>query len=73
MHFIETSATDYAGNVRTVSSDEIIVDSSPPMNGIITMSDTVKGTYFLPSSTMRLRLHKFYDPQSGIDHFYVGI
>jgi len=71
--FIEPSAMDYAGNVRTVSSEELIVDSSPPMNGIILINDAVKGTYLLPSSTMRLRLQKFYDHHSGIDHFNVGI
>jgi len=38
------------------------------------MFDGLEGeTKYIPDSTIRLRLERFYDQHSGIDHYKVGV
>jgi len=67
------SAKDYAGNERVVTSEEFIVDSSPPVNGFISLGDISKETNFIHSSSLSLHLQQFYDHHSGIGHFKIGV
>ena len=66
-HSLLFKAFDYAGNAGIVYSDELIVDSSPPVDGNIVLDDYVR------SSTLRLHMRQFYDHQSGIGLYRVGI
>ena len=66
-HSLLFTAFDYAGNAGIVYSDEFVVDSSPPVDGNIVLDDYVR------SSTLRLHMRQFYDPQSGIGLYKVGI
>ena len=64
---------DYANNERSVSSEEFVVDSSPPVDGVILFDGIDVGTGYITGSTIRLRLERFYDHHSGIDHYNVGV
>lgn len=56
-----------------MSSEEFVVDSSPPFDGVILLNDKDMETNYIQSSTIRLRLERFHDHHSGIDHYNVGI
>jgi len=56
-----------------VSSEEFVVDSSPPFDGVILLDGIDVGSGYITGSTIRLRLERFYDHHSGIDHYNVGV
>ena len=56
-----------------MSSEEFVVDSSPPLDGVILFDGIDVGTGYITGSTIRLRLERFYDHHSGIDHYNVGV
>jgi len=64
---------DYANNKRSVTSEEFIVDSSPPVDGIILFDGLDRATHYIQDTTIRLRLERFYDNHSGIAHYKVGV
>ena len=64
---------DYADNKRSVSSEEFIVDASPPVDGIILLDGLDRNRGYIQRSTMRIRLERFYDRHSGIGHYSVGV
>jgi len=56
-----------------VSSEEFVVDTSPPIDGIVLFDGLDRETNYITSSMLRLRLERFYDHHSGIDQYNVGV
>jgi len=56
-----------------VSSEEFVFDTSTPVDGVILLDGKDVETNYIRSSTIRLRLKRFYDHHSGIFHYNVGI
>jgi len=71
--YFSLQGKDYANNERFVTSEEFVVDSSPPVDGMILFDGLDRETNFIIGLTIRLRLERFYDHQSGIDHYHVGV
>lgn len=66
------SAKDQAGLNRTVTSNQLIVDTSPPVTGQIVIDDLGQ-TAWVSSNIVRARLLSFEDFESGIDYFMANI
>lgn len=71
------TATDHAGNAASAFSNELIVDTSPPLSGKIQIS-TIGHTpdassVYLSNDSITVHLSGFDDDESGIDHFEIGV
>ena len=71
--YLSLPGKDYANNERSVTSEEFVVDSSPPATGVVLFDGRDSVTNYITGSTLRLRLERFYDHHSGIDHYNVGV
>ena len=66
------SATDYAGLQTRVTSEEIVVDITPPVPGQIVI-DSLSSTRWISGDVLRVLLMDFLDKESGIDYFAVFV
>ncbi|KAH3709959.1 hypothetical protein DPMN_069425 [Dreissena polymorpha] len=71
--FVTVNATDYAGYTVGAHSSELIVDTSPPSSGRITLLNNLQRNHYINHNIAYLRLEAFSDPHSGIDYFNVGL
>lgn len=67
------SATDHAGLETRVSSNELIVDTTPPVLGRIEL-ETASTTRWIEGDILSFQLLDFTDEESGIDKYvtFVG-
>lgn len=71
--FVTVKATDHAGHSTTSVSQELIVDTTPPLLGRIHIGDLAEDTIYISYGTMKLHLTGFMDSESGISEFEIGI
>ena len=62
------TAYDHAGMSTTKSTEELVVDTTPPMVGELRLNDDVAYSSYV-SSDFTLELHGFHDDESGIEYF----
>ena len=65
-------ATDHAGLSTRVSSEELVVDYTPPNVGRIS-SDMLKMSEWISGDLLSLQLLDFADDESGLDYFMVHV
>ena len=66
------AATDHAGLSTRVSSEELVVDYTPPNVGFIS-SDMLMSSEWISGGLLSLQLLDFNDDESGLDYFMVHI
>ena len=66
--FYYYEAYDHAGMSNSKTTDELIVDVTPPFVGEIAFSDVVRNNRYV-SSDFTVHLNGFYDDESGIAYF----
>ncbi|KAH3736677.1 hypothetical protein DPMN_043250 [Dreissena polymorpha] len=66
-------ATDYAGLSTSSDTLEFIIDTSPPLHGIVTILNNLQRNTFINQDLATFSFEGFSDPQSGLDHYNVGI
>ncbi|KAH3802480.1 hypothetical protein DPMN_156158 [Dreissena polymorpha] len=71
--FFTVIATDYAGLSTSSESLELIIDTSPPLFGRITILNNLQSNIFINQELTTVRFEGFSDPHSGLDYFNVGI
>ncbi|XP_052788806.1 uncharacterized protein LOC128223569 [Mya arenaria] len=71
--FVTVKAVDFAGHETKVSSDEVLVDTTPPFVGDIHIQSNLYSPRYFSSHILSVRLSNFMDHESGIDFFEVCI
>ncbi|XP_053381645.1 uncharacterized protein LOC123528459 [Mercenaria mercenaria] len=71
--YVTVKATDQAGLSTTVTSSQLIVDTSPPVSGTVILNDARGHVPYISSTFCTVTLNGFMDHHSGIYHFEVGI
>ncbi|XP_053381647.1 uncharacterized protein LOC123555884 isoform X2 [Mercenaria mercenaria] len=69
-YYITVEACNRAGTCRSLSSDGVVLDNSPPVHGIVKVGSSVHHHKYLPTGdSVHISWYGFEDPQSGIDHY----
>ncbi|XP_060552014.1 uncharacterized protein LOC132713433 isoform X3 [Ruditapes philippinarum] len=69
-YFITVEACNGAEACRTISSDGLMLDNSPPISGTVRVGSGSQHRKYLPhGGTIHIQYAGFEDPQSGIEHY----
>ena len=70
--FLFSLAHDQAGLNKSISSEQLIVDTTPPFSGHIRCSSLTASKWF-GGNVLNIHLTDFYDDESGIDFYSISV
>ena len=65
-------AHDQTGLNKSITSDKLVVDTTPPSNGQLSCSSLMASKWF-GGGMLSIHIKDFYDGESGIDYYVVTI